>query len=174
MNTTDYCSPYETPNTDVAIAKGSSRIRNTAATVATFLALSVHGAEAYFPPTYEPGFDDPELHLQLINEARTQYSGYLLEKVDPLVIKSFLAQHPIVSSFLEEIKAIIEEVYEVEINKSLKYFNDPDGGESLLEVVLYTGLPIDELFEEKDLLLFEKIQQAGLEDAFEYVVLSNG
>lgn len=172
MNTTDYCSPYEPPNTDVAIAKSPSRIRNTAVTVATFIVLS--GAEAYFPPTYAPGFDDPESHSQLINEARTQYSGYILEKVDPLVVKSFLAQHPIVSSFLEKIKAITEEVYEGEIKKSLKYFNDPDGGESLLEVVLYTGLPIDELFEEKDLLLFEKIQQAGLEDALEYVVLSNG
>ncbi|MGB3212977.1 MAG: hypothetical protein WBB19_19905 [Desulforhopalus sp.] len=155
------------------MSKGSGSIRNTAITVATFVALSAHGVGTYFPPTYEPGFDEPESHSQLISEARTQYSGYLLDQVDPLVIKSFVAQHPIVSMFLEGIKPILGDVYEGETKKTLRYFNDPDGGESLLEVVLHTGLPIDDFFEEKDILLFEKIQQAGLVDALEYVVLSN-
>lgn len=174
MNTTDCCIPYESPNTGVVIARGPNRIRNTAVAVATLLTLSGAEAVTYYPPTYEPGFDEPEFYSQFINQTRSQYLGYHLDQVDPLVVKCFLAQHPIVSNFLEEIKTITEDVYERAVNKSLRYFNDPDGGEPLLEVVLYTDLPIDELFEEKDMLLYEKIQQAGLSGAFEYVVLSNG
>lgn len=172
-NTADYSNPYEPPNTGLAITP--SQIRNTAAATAMFFFLSGPGlAAASWPPTYEPGFHDSACQSHLAYEAQKQYSDYRLEQVDHFVLNDFLTRHPVVSTFLEEIKTIINDVYENEVTKSLRYCTDPEGDEPLLEVTLYTGLPIDDFFEKKDKLLFEKIQQADLATAFKYVVLSHG
>ena len=100
-------------------------------------------------------------------------SGFMVHEQDKEAIISYLNAQPLAKAFIAGVKPIIERIYHgTTTKKKINIIDDPDTDSPLLEIVILSELPIDADFKQKDQQLFSEIEQAGLSEALEYVVVT--
>jgi hypothetical protein len=75
---------------------------------------------------------------------------------------------------VQNVISIIDEVYGVNTTRTIRVVDDLDTGKPIMELTIFSGLPIDEGFIEKDLRLFQKVAASELSLGFHDVVISQG
>ena len=175
MNTFQYLQPYEQSSTTELKTTVTKVLRDTLVSGGILATVACHTAAATLP-TYELGYvETPDKPSYQFKAALESLQGYSFDENQTIEISNYLKCRPLAQAFLSGIKSLIGKVYqETTIRKVVQLVSDPDTGEQLLELVLYTDLPIDDVFAEKDRQLFTEIEKAGLVEGFRDVVLSNG
>ncbi len=131
---------------------------------------------AYFPPipTNPPRLVDSfGKDITPLDTYLGPLSGYMIHEQDKEAINNYLDSQPLAKALIIGVKPIIERIYhDTATKKRINLVDDPDTGTPLLELVILSALPIDADFIQKDRLLFSEIDQAGLSEALQYVVVS--
>ncbi|BBL76533.1 hypothetical protein [Methylomagnum ishizawai] len=99
-------------------------------------------------------------------------SEYKISNGDWDLAKDLLKKNPDLKIFINKLPSILNLVYGEEIEKRLNVLTDPDTAELLIEISLYTGLPLDQDFDEKEGRLFDLIEEAGLSAGLRHVIIS--
>lgn len=165
-------------STLVRAAKGAA-VASTAGALAIIPTLSfdftdeVHTLSA---PTYNAGYLETQAdsskshcksHIDFLN-------AFSYSQKDAALISVFIMEHQSVNDFLSKINGIVESVFTQEnVAKKLILTRDPDTDQQLLELVVESGLEINETFIAKDREIYRQIDELGLNDAFEHVVFTN-
>ncbi len=84
----------------------------------------------------------------------------------------FLANHPECKALLAGLPEIIERTYGNPIEKHLALIADPDTQETMIEIEIFTHLPLGQAFDEKEERLFNTITAAGLSAGLRHVIIS--
>lgn len=175
MDTLQNIQPYEQASTTDVKRVFTKVLRGTLVSGGVLASLACHTAAASVP-TYGLGyFETPDKPSYQFKAALESLQGYSFDENQTIEISNYLKCRPLAQAFLSGIKPLIGKVYqENTTRKVVQLVTDPDTGEPLLELVLLSNLPVDDVFVEKDRQLFTEIEKAGLVEGFRDVVLSNG
>lgn len=100
--------------------------------------------------------------------------GYKIEASLQSAINEYLKIKPVADIFVRELASIIDSIYGAGVTRTLRVLDDPDTGKSLMELIIESGLPIDEKFVQKDVVLFQQIEASGFAEGLQHVVVSQG
>lgn len=114
------------------------------------------------------------LNSQIRNYAKVDLIvfEYKILDDDLSLINDWLQKSPDLKSLISGLPSILRKVYGEGVKKELAMLSDPDTGDALIDVSLYTGLPLDQEFDDKEKLLFDLIENAGLSAGLQHVVIS--
>ena len=167
--------PYDLPQTGGQVQEPEPYkfLRSTvfafavAATCATYPLVSL--------PTYQLSFIEcaGQSNAHCANDVMP-FRNFIVDDLSIDAIGEYLLAKPMAATFIAKLGPIVDRVYQRMASMKLNIVDDPDVDSSLLEVVILSGLPINEEFDEKDRLLFAEIDKAGLSEGLSHVVLLQG
>jgi len=174
-STTENIVPYDEPVTAKAVEPLKRMGWLKPVSTLALLATLSHTGTVFAGPTFLPGFFDND--NQVVSTQKPDLmplTSYRFELSDLADINSYLSTYSSAKSFVINLSQIVNRVYSSAVEKKINFIKDPDTGMPILEVVLLTGLPVDEQFVKLDRLLFTEIEKEGLTDGLKYVILSQG
>ncbi len=89
-------------------------------------------------------------------------------------IKTYLLQHPAARQFVLNAATIIDEVYGENTMRRIQIVDDLDTGKPIMELTIYSELPINDEFFEKDLRFFQKIASSEEAQGSHDVIITQG
>jgi hypothetical protein len=101
-------------------------------------------------------------------------SGYKISQSQSFSVNEYLRQHITSRDFLRDVAVIIDNIYGSKIIRNIHVVEDVDTGKPIMELTVLSGLPLNDEFDQKDQLLFQKIEAAGLAWGLRDVVISQG
>lgn len=179
-STAEHNKPYRQPITGMVMGPPPKKSNATLAisTLAAFYCLSFGPCNTtYSIPTCPSDLKSPFGYSLISNEVQTEGShplrGFRFDSAQQSSIEEYLECIPLAESFVAQLGPIVERVYQgISVEKKINLLADPDTGGPIMEVVLFTNLPIDEMFVAKDRQLFDEIEKEGLADGLRHVVLT--
>ncbi|MBA3014372.1 MAG: hypothetical protein KKD63_04485 [Proteobacteria bacterium] len=177
-STVENIDPYRKPLTDMVMALPPKKSNSPLLSTLAFCCLTLSPYNfTYSIPTCPSDLKSSIGYDHFFSKGQTAESlllrGYHFESVQQSSIELYLDSMPLAKSFVAQLGPIIERVYSgLAVEKKINLLADPDTGESIMEIVLSTNLPIDELFVAKDRQLFDEIEKEGLTDGLRHVVLT--
>lgn len=176
MTTTyENAQPYDQPittNGKVSIAK-PMRSTLSAATLGLTMAAAIH-VPLMNAPTFQPSYVEETAQSIQHQVSEASIYGFVVAVEDFNAVNEYLTSYPLASVLLAELRPILKSVYNKKVDAKINILDDPDTGSPLIEVVILSGLPINDEFGQKDRLVFEGIQHAGLSEGLQHVVISQG
>ena len=98
--------------------------------------------------------------------------GYEISQSQNAAVIEYLKQHITSRDFLREVAVIIDGVYGAGVVRNIHVVDDVDTGKPIMELTIQSGLPLNDEFDQKDQLLFQRIEIAGLAWGLGDVVIS--
>ena len=89
-------------------------------------------------------------------------------------VNEYLRQHVTSRDFLRDVAVIIDGIYGSNIIRDIDVVEDVDTGKPIMELTVKSGLPLNDEFDQKDQLLFKRIEAYGLAWGLCDVVISQG
>jgi hypothetical protein len=147
-------------------------------TVAALLTLaSILGGTELTTQALPPTFADT---AKIISPSRvaerkdSALSGYKISQSQSFSVNEYLRQHITSRDFLRDVAAIIDDIYGSKIIRDIHVVEDVDTGKPIMELTVLSGLPLNDEFDQKDQLLFQKIDTSGLAWGLRDVVITQG
>ncbi len=100
--------------------------------------------------------------------------GYAISQSQDSTINQYLRQHISARDFLRDVAVIIDGIYGSKVIRNIHVVEDIDTGQPIMELTILSGLPLNDEFDQKDQLLFQQIESAGLAQDLRDVVISQG
>ena len=100
--------------------------------------------------------------------------GYEISQSQELPINQYLRQHISTRDFLRDVAVIIDGIYGSKVTRDIHVVEDVDTGTPIMELTILSGLPLNDEFDQKDQLLFQRIEASGLAGGLRDVVISQG
>lgn len=140
-------------------------------TLATMLGLGFVSHE--LPPTFA---DTAKIITpsRIIERKGSALLGYQIDQLQEAAINEYLRQHINSQDFLREVATIVDNIYGFKVIRDLHIVEDVDTGMPIMELTVMSGLPLDDEFDQKDQLLFQKIETSGLAWGLRDVVITQG
>ena len=101
-------------------------------------------------------------------------SGYEISPSLDATVSEYLRQHLTSGDFLHDIAIIIDDIYGSKVIRAIHVVDDVDTGKPIMELTIQSGLPLNDEFDQKDQLLFQRIEASGLAWGLRDVVISQG
>lgn len=98
--------------------------------------------------------------------------GYEINHSQFALVRDYLHQHITTSDFLQDVAVIIDGIYGSKVIRNIHIVEDIDTGKPIMELTINSGLPLDDVFVQKDELLFQRIEASGLAWGLRDVVIS--
>lgn len=100
--------------------------------------------------------------------------GYEISQSQNTAVNEYLRQHISSRNFLHDVAVIIDGIYGSRVIRDIHVVEDVDTGKPIMELTILSGLPLNDEFDQKDQLLFQQIEAAGLVWGLRDVVISQG
>ncbi len=100
--------------------------------------------------------------------------GYTIRQSQDSVVNEYLLQHIASRDFLRQVAVIIDGIYGSKVIRDIHVVEDVDTGNPIMELTISSGLPLNDEFDLKDKLLFQRIEASGLAWGLRDVVVSQG
>jgi len=139
--------------------------------IATMLLLGSVTHE--LPPTFADTaeFITPS---RIIERKGSALFGYKISQLQEAAVNEYLRQHVTSRDFLRDVAVIIDGIYGSNIIRDIDVVEDVDTGKPIMELTVKSGLPLNDEFDQKDQLLFKRIEAYGLAWGLCDVVISQG
>ena len=111
---------------------------------------------------------------RIVEPKDSALSGYEISQSQDSAISQYLRQHITARDFLRDVAVVIDGVYGSKVIRDIHVVEDVDTGKPIMELTILSGLPLNEEFDQKDQLLFQQIEAAGLAWGLRDVVISQG
>lgn len=142
-------------------------------TVALALLTMLSGVEfsSYEPPTFA---DTAKIVTpsRFIERKNLPLHGYEMQSQS--AVNEYLNQHTTSRDFLRDVAIIIDEIYGSKVIREIHVVEDVDTGKPIMELTIKSGLALDDDFDQKDQLLFQRLDASGLASGLRDVVISQG
>jgi hypothetical protein len=100
--------------------------------------------------------------------------GYKISQSQVAFVNEYLHQHLTSRNFLHDVAVIIDCIYGSKVIRVIHVVEDVDTGKPIMELTIKSGLPLDDDFNQKDQLLFQRIEASGLALGLSDVIISQG
>lgn len=100
--------------------------------------------------------------------------GYEISQSQHIAVNQYLREHITSRDFLQRIAAIIDDIYGSKTIRDIHVVEDVDTGKPIMELTIKSGLPLNDEFDQKDQLLFQRIDASGLAWGLRDVVVTQG
>lgn len=152
-------------------SKQNSNSTAIAFTLAAILGTGFVSQE--LPPTFA---DTAEIitPTRIIERKGFALFGYRINQLQEAVVNEYFRQHITSRDFLREVASIVDDIYGSKVIRGLHVVEDVDTGMPIMELTVKSGLPLDDEFDQKDQLLFQKIETSGLAWGLRDVVITQG
>ena len=111
---------------------------------------------------------------RIIERKNSALSGYEISPSLDATVSEYLRQHLTSGDFLHDIAIIIDDIYGSKVIRAIHVVDDVDTGKPIMELTIQSGLPLNDEFDQKDQLLFQRIEASGLAWGLRDVVISHG
>lgn len=111
---------------------------------------------------------------RIIERKDSALFGYEISPSQNTAVNEYLRQHISSRNFLHDVAIIIDDIYGSKIIRDIHVVEDIDTGKPIMELTVRSGLSLDDEFDQKDQLLFQRIDTAGLAWGLRDVVISQG
>jgi hypothetical protein len=150
-----------------------SKQANFSTVVGLTLMLGGIGLAYELPPTFA---DTARITAPSLHTVRNDYAlfGYEISQSQHIAINQYLLEHITSRDFLQQIAIIIDDIYGSKTIRDLHVVEDVDTGELIMELTIKSGLPLNDEFDQKDQLLFQRIDASGLVWGLRNVVITQG
>ena len=101
-------------------------------------------------------------------------SGYEISQSQHIAVNQYLREHITSWDFLQKIAVIIDDIYGSKAIRDIHVVEDVDTGKPIMELTIKSGLPLNDEFDRKGQLLFQRIEASGLAWGLRDVVISQG
>jgi len=153
----------------------TSKQTNSSTTIAFTLAaiLGAGFATQALPPTF---VNTAQIIAPTRITERKDFAllGYRINQLHEAAINEYLRQKITTRDFLREMATIIDGIYGPKVIRDLNIVEDVDTGMPIMELTVQSGLALNDEFDQKDQLLFNKIESSGLAGCLRDVVISQG
>lgn len=125
------------------------------------------------PPTFA---DTARITAPSRYTERNDYAlfGYEISQSQHIAVNQYLREHITSRDFLQKIAVIIDDIYGSKAIRDIHVVEDVDTGEPIMELTIKSGLPLNDEFDQKDQLLFQRIDASGLAWGLRDVVIAQG
>lgn len=162
------------PRTSVG-AKQSNTLPTVVSTVlAAAMLVGLSHAEHIEPPTFVQTAQYTTPDRIIAAKENDALRGYEISSLQISAIGEYLRQHIGARNFLCDVAVIIDGVYGSKVIRNIHVVEDVDTGKPIMELTILSGLPLNDEFDQKDQLLFQRIEAAGLAWGLRDVVISQG
>jgi len=151
--------------------------QTNASTVAALTLASVLGGAGLASHALPPTFADTARIItpsRIVERKDSALFGYEISQSQDSTINQYLRQHISVRNFLRDVADIIDGIYGSKVIRDIHVVEDVDTGKPIMELTILSGLPLNDEFDQKDQLLFQQIEAAGLAWGLRDVVISQG
>lgn len=111
---------------------------------------------------------------RIIERKDSALLGYGISQSQEFTVNQYLRQHISTRDFLRDVAVIIDGIYGSKVTRDIHVVEDVDTGTPIMELTILSGLPLNYEFDQKDQLLFQRIEASGLAGGLRDVVISQG
>lgn len=154
-----------------------SKQPNASTVAALTLASMLGGGVGLASHTLPPTFADTARIIsssRIVERKDSALLGYEISQSQGPTINEYLRQHTASRDFLREVAVIIDGIYGSKAIRNIHVVEDVDTGNPIMELTILSGLPLNDEFDQKDQLLFQRIEASGLVWGLRDVVVSQG
>lgn len=153
------------------------KIQAQASTLIGFTLASMIGGGGFalheFSPTFA-GTINNSAPARIIRQKEYVLFGYEIDQSQHVAVTDYLNQHVSTADFLQGVATIIDDIYGPTTTRDLHVIEDFDTGGLIMQLTIKSGLPLDDDFDHKDQLIFQKIDSSGLAWGLRDVVITQG
>ena len=171
-SSTGWHPAHEQPDTSESKVKSIAKGLGSTLLAVPFAITAQHGLAG---PTCRHGYHEVRVSSGYYQRTSLEsIRGYDFVESQVSEIKEYFTKHPMAYVFVSKMRTILDKVYGTEgTRKEIKILEDYETGQPLMQLVFWSGLPLDEEFVEKDHEVFDELEREHLADGLQHVVFSN-
>lgn len=154
-----------------------TKIQANVSTVASLTLASILGGAGLVSHAMPPTFVDTARIItpfRIVERKESALIGYEINQSQDSTINQYLRQHIFARDFLRDVAVIIDDIYGSKVIRNIHVVEDVDTGKPIMELTILSGLPLNDEFDQKDQLLFQRIEASGFAWGLRDVVISQG